>query len=244
MSNAQNSTNILVEYEFDNGYFKNLETLVANTNDAIKITGKLNLKKNEESKSDVEGNYILNQKDIFIGKKSIFLNKKNDFAYIIMPYSKNKDYFVKDNIGALNWNLVAGETKKIGNYKCNKATLNFRGRDYVVYYTSELPIPFGPWKFKNLPGLILYAKSVTGDLKFTWTIKDIKYPYKDFKEPLNWTKKETITLKEYVALKDANRKKRMEISKSRSEQGVNVTTKITRMGLELIYEWEEERDKK
>ncbi len=53
-----------------------------------------------------------------------------------------------------HWKLYK-EVKIIANYKCHKATTNFRGRKYVAWYTTDIPVNFGPWKFKGLPGLIL-----------------------------------------------------------------------------------------
>lgn len=51
---------------------------------------------------------------------------------------------------------VTKESKKIGSYTCYKATTkNFGGRNYEVWFTYEIPIPTGPWKFHGLPGLIL-----------------------------------------------------------------------------------------
>ena len=32
--------------------------------------------------------------------------------------------------------------------------MRFRGRDYIAWYTEEIPYPYGPYKFSGLPGLI------------------------------------------------------------------------------------------
>ncbi|MBC3846184.1 GLPGLI family protein [Winogradskyella echinorum] len=54
-----------------------------------------------------------------------------------------------------NWQITK-ETKTIGNYLCYKATTeNFRGRNYEVWFTYDIPIATGPWKFHGLPGLII-----------------------------------------------------------------------------------------
>jgi GLPGLI family protein len=56
------------------------------------------------------------------------------------------------------WTL-RNETKKIKSFTCKKATTTFRGRNYTAWYTEELSIIGGPWKFDGLPGLILSVSS-------------------------------------------------------------------------------------
>ncbi len=39
--------------------------------------------------------------------------------------------------------------------KIRKAKTKFRGRNYIAWYTAEIPISDGPYKFRGLPGLIV-----------------------------------------------------------------------------------------
>jgi len=55
---------------------------------------------------------------------------------------------------SLEWKLI-DEQKDIAGYTCNKATLNYAGRDYIAWYTYSIAITDGPYKFQGLPGLIL-----------------------------------------------------------------------------------------
>jgi GLPGLI family protein len=59
-----------------------------------------------------------------------------------------------DFLGKPNWQLQEGTDTAEG-YECQKATLNFRGRNYTAWFTLEIPISDGPWKLFGLPGLIL-----------------------------------------------------------------------------------------
>lgn len=54
----------------------------------------------------------------------------------------------------LKWQLK-NEFETILGYKVQKATTDFAGRKWVAWFTKEIPIQDGPYKFSNLPGLIL-----------------------------------------------------------------------------------------
>jgi len=57
-------------------------------------------------------------------------------------------------------------TKRIGPYLARKATGILSGRHYTVWYTTEIPIPAGPFKFFGLPGFVLEAEDDTKDIRF------------------------------------------------------------------------------
>ena len=59
------------------------------------------------------------------------------------------------------WRMEGGSLSVCG-YDCKKATATFRGRNYTAWYTEQIPISDGPWKFWGLPGLIL---QITDDKK-------------------------------------------------------------------------------
>lgn len=52
------------------------------------------------------------------------------------------------------YDLIEGDTLMAG-YHCKKARLTFSGRNYTLWYTTEIPISDGPYKFSGLPGLVL-----------------------------------------------------------------------------------------
>lgn len=68
----------------------------------------------------------------------------------------------------IQWQLKS-DTKKIGNYICNKAIGKFRGRIYTVWYTPEIPLPIGPWKLQGLSGAIIEAYDQTKTVQFYLT---------------------------------------------------------------------------
>lgn len=53
--------------------------------------------------------------------------------------------------------------------QCQKATTIFLGRTYEAWFTSEIPINNGPWKFGNLPGQILQVSDTQKHYVFECT---------------------------------------------------------------------------
>ena len=75
-------------------------------------------------------------------------------------YKENPDF---------NWQLKSAEKKTIGGYKCSLAMGSYAGRTYKVWYTTEISVSDGPWKFRGLPGLILEVEDLSGEYYYTCT---------------------------------------------------------------------------
>ena len=75
-------------------------------------------------------------------------------------------FYYEEDIPQIDWHLVPGDTTLLG-YQCQKATCKFRGRDWTVYYTMDIPISEGPWKLCGLPGLVLYARESLCEYTFS-----------------------------------------------------------------------------
>lgn len=82
--------------------------------------------------------------------------------------------YVKEEIPTINWK-ISKEIKNIGKFTCTKATGEFRGREYTAWFTTQIPVSFGPWKLQGLPGLILEAYDTNKEVYFYF--KSIEYPY-------------------------------------------------------------------
>lgn len=63
------------------------------------------------------------------------------------------------------WKLLP-DTLTVLSYLCHKAACHFRGRTYTAWYTLEVPVSEGPWKFCGLPGLILKVEDSRGHYSF------------------------------------------------------------------------------
>ena len=64
------------------------------------------------------------------------------------------NYIYEENSLVFDWK-ISDEKRTILSYHCQKATVSFRGRDFIAWFAPDIPIPNGPWKFGSLPGLIL-----------------------------------------------------------------------------------------
>ena len=56
------------------------------------------------------------------------------------------------------WTLT-DDTLTVSGYLCQQATATFRGVEWRVWYTEEIPSSAGPWRLRGLPGLIVKAES-------------------------------------------------------------------------------------
>ena len=102
-----------------------------------------------------------------------FFVRKNDVLYL-NDKILTKRIFISD-MPNVKW-VKNSETKTILGYTCNSATTNFRGRDYIAYYTQEILLDYGPWKFNGLNGLILLVESDDGQYSFSATKLDLENP--------------------------------------------------------------------
>ena len=69
----------------------------------------------------------------------------------------------------IDWLIVEDSTKTILDYQCIMATTDFHGRKWTVWFTPEIPMQDGPWKFCGLPGLIMEASEPSVQHCFTVT---------------------------------------------------------------------------
>lgn len=77
-----------------------------------------------------------------------------------------QDWFRYDeDMPQFDWELTDSVTNILG-YECQSATCKFRGRNWTVFFTEEIPLAEGPWKFYGLPGLILKASDEKGHYTF------------------------------------------------------------------------------
>jgi len=97
-------------------------------------------------------------------------------AYIYKSYPQGKmtvtdglslqDYVYEDELNAQQWE-IHDSTKTLLDYSCQMATCDFRGREWTVWFSTDIPVSDGPWKFGGLPGLIMEAYDKRNQYVFT-----------------------------------------------------------------------------
>jgi len=97
------------------------------------------------------------------------------------------------------WQILK-EKEKLENFEVQKATLDFAGRKWIAWFTPQVPIQDGPYKFHGLPGLILKIEDETKSHSFA--LKGIKSLSEDFIYPEVNQSKKTIEIdqKKYIKL--------------------------------------------
>lgn len=116
-------------------------------------------------------------------------NLRSNINFTIEKDLSNQSLIYKSRIGrdqysynetpSLSWKILP-ETVKIGDYKTQKAETTFGGRTWYAWFTPEIPLQDGPYKFSGLPGLIVKVQDSKGDYSFdlmqTKKIADVQQP--------------------------------------------------------------------
>lgn len=90
---------------------------------------------------------------------------------------KNKLRYIED-MSNLQW-VIKENKKEIFGYQARLATTEYRNRSYKAWFTPEIPISEGPYKFKGLPGLIIKISDVKEEYVFELQkFKKLKNPVK------------------------------------------------------------------
>ena len=164
-----------------------------------------------QSVNSKEGLIEIEQKD---GSKTKVLSI-NENPYYYKDFDNNfllsremilrKGFLTLDKLNLFNWKINK-EYKEILGFTCQQAKTSFRGREYTAWFTTEIPINNGPWKFQNLPGLILEVTSDDGFIHYTaQSVKtlnenvEIKNPFEN-KEYISRVEYENLFRKKYDEL--------------------------------------------
>jgi GLPGLI family protein len=240
---------IKVVYDYSNDFINTKEVLFATSEYALYT---INPKDNSWDGSHL-GQVSSQTNNGFVGvieamQVEIYLSSKDDLVTMNTVTDDRKRHLVKDSTITFNWKLFAGDEKMISGYKCYKAGLTWRGRSYTAYYTPDIPLPFGPYKFKGLPGLILSLETSSHNQLHQWRATVVKSPYivkNDLALKASDLKGKRITMFDLIKLQDELIRKDIQVQRARLNQNTLLTKVVhERNSVEKIYEWEKGRKNK
>jgi len=105
----------------------------------------------------------------------IYKNYPRKGLMIFTAYDDNK-YFKVEQPMQMQWKLDAQKDTMILGYSCQKAYTTYAGRDYIAWFSPQIPLNDGPYKFNGLPGLILKISDTKNQHCFTLnSIKKVSF---------------------------------------------------------------------
>lgn len=110
-----------------------------------------------EAESEGRLMYLLNGEEIknYVSRFSYRIYKNYPTGQITYMDKIIPTYFqYSEPLDVFQWQLADSSTT-IGDFKANCAYTVYGGRRWVAWYTTDIPISDGPYKFRGLPGLII-----------------------------------------------------------------------------------------
>ena len=107
----------------------------------------------DESKPDVDAGFqeaLMHMPTVWMGLPT----GQTTMREFIFPH----EYEGYEPTPDIAWTLT-DDTLTVSDYLCQQATATFRGVEWRVWYTEEIPSSAGPWRLRGLPGLIIKAES-------------------------------------------------------------------------------------
>lgn len=135
--------------------------------------------------------------------EQVLFRPKNSSANTRLVSNNAGDYFAIKSIDEMKWKL-GKETKIIDGYKLQKATTIFGGRNWTAWFSKDVNIAEGPYKFRGLPGLIFEVEDQEKNFIYK-LVKNKKlsgtYDTTNFLETYYGKKPLFITYQQFVKLK-------------------------------------------
>lgn len=129
------------------------------------------------SKKTFDNDSIINEsikKQMASGMKSISVSRQSFGGEVNGEvekiYPEYKTYLIV-NVGNDSYKVledrkpiwqISSAKKQLGTFSVQKATTDFAGRKWTAWFTTDVPVQDGPYKFSGLPGLIVEMSDQTG----------------------------------------------------------------------------------
>lgn len=243
----ENLNSVVVEYTeiTDFGILsKTTSTLIANSNIASYERINIKYNNNEEGQVVMKHNDSSSKKD---SNKEYYFSNSQDKNIHFIDESIGVTKVFRDSDVNINWVIDSkGSLETLLGFKCKTARGFFRGREYKVWFTTEIPLRYGPWKLHGLPGLILKVKDNSNQIEIY--ASQVKYSKEEKPRWFDVDKTEKIyDIKDYVLLlnkeeenyfKEVMKKVQSKMPRGAKITNVDVGYNNRNNRYETVYEWE------
>lgn len=90
--------------------------------------------------------------------KKVYVTNRIPYTSQVISYEEKEPEIV--------WKYELEDTAIVMGYHCHAACCSFGGREWKVYYTNKIALPYGPWKLNGVKALILKAEDTDGNFLF------------------------------------------------------------------------------
>ncbi len=170
------------------------KTLVFNAKESVYK----NIDKNTDLEMNSEGDNGSQMKFVVKTPESTLYNDLQNKKMIHSQEFFGKHFLIKGDFKKQTWK-IAGESKTLLDYVCQKAILQDTANAVVAWFTTKLPANLGPGNFNGLPGAILMVDMDNGSRVYTAS----KIELRDLKEGeiIIPTKGKEVTSEEFEKIK-------------------------------------------
>lgn len=171
---------------------------------------------NSQSNSFSRGGIVMRlpSKFNYVVKKSSDAISVFDSPYGTDINGKEPIYHYTEN--PLNWELK-DDTLHYADFICQKAELLYGGRKWIAWFTSDIPIAEGPYKFNGLPGLIVKIS----DDKNHWNFELVSFKDVSIRHTINFQNWYVVQKKSKKQLFDDRRTFQNSLITQLENQGIN-----------------------
>lgn len=187
----------------------NTGTMILDLEDNISIFREMEDKKTDSiTLTHGNGMFSMGVEYQFYTKKDL---TKNETSKVITYLGNNYQLPIDEK---LDWKILS-EQKTIGKYNTQKAEVHYGGRNWIAWFTTELPFSDGPYIFRGLPGLIISIQDSNNDYSFKLiqVKKNINlFDARSKNIKIDWTKYESLAQSYYNDPYNLNAKMGMKVT--------------------------------
>ncbi len=164
--------------------------------------------------------------------------------YIITDFTKDSleqrevifGYYIQttEPIPPIQWQIHK-ERKTISGMPVIRATSLFRGRNYTAWFTPQIPVKYGPWKFHGLPGLIVEVYDRQNE--FIYRLKEVNYPSTRSIPKIPESKDQVVSWEDFKTIGEKIRQKvyRQNVANN-SHNGANTKIEVYEQNRQEVFE--------